>query len=369
MRFTRQDVQTQVLGIVGILSRRMRPMNSSNLVNPLHSHRFLLRSPSSHAEALHYQKISVTQNPTKILNLTLNIFMTSMTRTRTWTRTSNMMSTLLRSHCRLTLSLWHLPTRPSLMVYHSTWSLEFLTRGLTQPHLRHTLVLQHQKIALNSTKFLNLILSVFMSSMTQMNNVMSTRISLHCRLTSSLCRLPVHSSLKILLSTWFLQQFYKSIRTTHQLPSRTIYLLGSAYRGLRQKLPTLDYRRRMGTNSHREVYNKQATRQDQMPTLFSLIPLTRRTTPLMFRFGIRNLERQLHPSSVYNLEACAWCPPFSPWAEKWYIARLEPTDCEQKVICASGPTNALPDDSRFSSIFLFFYLPCKFFPGPTPDHG
>ena len=301
-------------------------MNSSNLVNRLHSHRFLLRSPSSHVEALQYQEIAVTQNPTKLLNLTLNIFMTSMTRTRTRTRTSNIMSTLLRSHCPLTLSLWHLLTHPSLMVYHSTWSLELLTRGLTQPHLRHAaLALQHQK-----TKILNLILNVFMSSMTRMNNIMSTRISLllsYCRLTLSLCRLRVHPFLKVLLSTWSLERLYKSIRTMYQLPSSAIYLLGSAHRSLRQKLPILDYRHRMGTNSHREVHNKLPTHQslrNQVPTPFSLIPLTR-TTSLMFRFGIRNLECQLHPSSVYNLDVCAWCPPFSLWVEKRYIAQLELT--------------------------------------------
>ena len=59
-----------------------------------------------------------------------------------------------------------------------------------------------------------------MSSMTRKSNIMSTWISLllsHCRLTLSQCHLPVHPFLKVLLSTWSLKRFYKSIKTTYLL--------------------------------------------------------------------------------------------------------------------------------------------------------
>ena len=54
---------------------------------------------------------STRSSSTKSLNKTLNIFMTSIT------RTSNTMSTLLLSHCWFSLSLWHLPVYPPLWKY------------------------------------------------------------------------------------------------------------------------------------------------------------------------------------------------------------------------------------------------------------
>jgi hypothetical protein len=55
---------------------------------------------------------STWSSSTKSLNLTLNVFMISITR-----RSTNIMSTLLLSHCRLSLSLWHLLVYPSLKVH------------------------------------------------------------------------------------------------------------------------------------------------------------------------------------------------------------------------------------------------------------
>ena len=128
----------------------------------------------------------------------------------------------------------------------SCWSSPKSSPSSSKSPSSHAQVLQYQKIAItqNPTKFLNLnlILNVFVTSMTWTSNIMST---------------PLLSQY-----LWHLQftRLWRLIKTMYQLPCSDIPS-GSAHCDLRQKFPALDYCHQVGTDSHWKVHNKQPTRQ------------------------------------------------------------------------------------------------------------